>query len=573
MNDNGNRDGKKPGRKPGGRSGARRDGNGPNKKGGPRRGGGGGPKRKGGLKRDGPVRSAEPSGDGPRRDGPRRDGPRRDGPRRDGQDRDGPRREGGPKRRFKRMQRAEEKVLTPTRWIGRGEAIVEGQGKQILVWGGIPGEAGLSLVHFRGNYQDKARWLSAESPSPARRVPPCDKYDRCGGCPLMHLEPAAQQDARLSIARDLFKKHGLDLEMPTTVHPCPDGDENYRYVVKMACGRSDWGRPRLGAYERDSHKVLPIPNCRVATSPLRRAMGTVTHHILENGILPYDAKEDTGILRHVIIRESRLTSEMLVTLVCARRPRDVADLAEEIIRGLSMVVGVHMHINSEPGNAIFNAEDGAVRTVTISGKPTIDDEIAGVRMRFGPTDFFQANPATAEVIVRDVLELSADLADRPVIDLYCGVGTFALPMAGRHPWVGGIEYSGGAVERAKANAQLLKVKAEFLAGPVAEMVPQWASRVSDSAPVVVLDPARKGIEPEAFDPIESLKPSRMFYVSCNPAALARDLAEWTKRGWTVDTLRAYDMFPQTSHLEMLAVLSPSEAPVAKKGGPRRRIVR
>jgi 23S rRNA (uracil1939-C5)-methyltransferase len=633
MNDNGNRDGKKPGRKPGGRSGAQRDGNGPNKKGGPQRGGGGGPKRTGGPgrdgprrdgpRRDGPVRSAGPNRDGPNRDGPRRDGPNRDGPRRDGPNRDGPRRDGpvrsagpnrdgpnrdgprrdgpnrdgprrdgprhdgprrdgprrdgsgrdGPPRRPKRIQKAEEKVLTPTRWFGRGEAIVEGQGKQILVWGGIPGEAGRALVHFRGNYQDKARWLSAENPSPIRRVPPCDKYDRCGGCPLMHLEPAAQQDARLSIARDLFQKNGLDLEMPTEVQPCPDGDENYRYVVKMACGRSDWGRPRLGAYERDSHKVLPIPNCRVATSALRRAMGTVTHQILENGIPPYDTKEDTGVLRHVIIRESRLTSEMLVTLVCARRPRDIADLAEEIIQSLSMVVGVHMHINSEPGNAIFNAEDGAVRTVTITGKATIDDEIAGVRMRFGPTDFFQANPATAEVIVRDVLELSADLADRPVIDLYCGVGTFALPMAGRHPWVGGIEYSAGAVDRAKANAQLLKVRAEFLAGPVAEMVPQWASRVSDSAPVVVLDPARKGIEAEAFDPIESLKAARMFYVSCNPAALARDLAEWIKRGWTVDTLRAYDMFPQTSHLEMLAVLSPPIAPVAKKGGPRRRIVR
>ena len=91
--------------------------------------------------------------------------------------------------------------------------------------------------------------------------------------------------------------------------------------------------------------------------------------------------------------------------------------------------------------------------------------------------------------------------------------------------------------------------------------------------MVVLDPARKGIEEEAFDPIESLRPARMFYVSCNPAALARDLAEWTRRGWTVDTLRAYDMFPQTAHLEMLAVLSPAQAPTRERGGPRRRIVR
>jgi len=451
--------------------------------------------------------------------------------------------------------------------------VVEGKGKPVVVWGGIPGEAGLVKIHHSGHNQAKARWLSSETPDAHRRVPPCDKYDRCGSCPMMHLDSKGQDDARLSIVADLFAKNGLDLEVPSTVVPCPDGPENYRHVVKMACGRSDWGRPRLGAYERDSHKVLPIPNCRVATSALRRAMGSVTHHIIESGLPPYDTKEEKGILRHVLIRESRLTGEMLVTLVCARRPRDIKDLADEIIQNLSLVVGVHMHINSEPGNAIFNTEDGAIRTVTINGSPTIDDSIAGVKMRFGPTDFFQVNPSTAEVIVADVMELTADLADRPVVDLYCGVGTFALPMAQRHPWVGGIEYSAGAVERAKTNAQLLKVKAEFLAGPVAEMVPQWASRVRDSAPVVVLDPARKGLEEEAFDPIESLKPARIMYVSCNPAALARDLAEWVRRGWTVDALRAYDMFPQTAHLEMLAVLSPAVAPVAKKDGPRRRIVR
>lgn len=302
-------------------------------------------------------------------------------------------------------------------------------------------------------------------------------------------------------------------------------------------------------------------------------MGTITHQILESGVPPYEAEEERGVLRHVLIRESRLTGEMLVTLVCARRPRDAPDLADAIMQNLSLVVGVHMHINSDPSNAIFNAEEGAIRTVTLTGRPTIDDEIAGVRLRFGPTDFFQVNPSTAELIVNDVMDLTADLADRPVVDLYCGVGTFSLPMAKRHPWVGGIEYSAGAVERAKANAQLLKLKAEFIAGPVAEKVPQWASRVSDSAPVVVLDPARRGLEEEAFDPIESLNPARMLYVSCNPAALARDLAEWTKRGWTVDEVRAYDMFPQTAHLEMLAVLSPPVAPVAKSGGPRRRIVR
>ncbi len=389
----------------------------------------------------------------------------------------------------------------------------------------------------------------------------------------MHLEPEAQDDARLSIVADLFSQHGLRAPVPTEVIASPDGVENYRYVVKMACGRSDWGRPRLGAYERDSHKILPIPNCRVATSALRRAMGTVTHHILESGMPPYDAKEDKGVLRHVIIRESRLSGKMLVTLVCARRPRDAKDLADEIAQSLSTVAGVHLHINAYPGNNIFHVEDGRIGTVNLTGESTVEDEIAGMRMRFGPADFFQANPGTADLIVRDVLALSEDLADRPVVDLYSGVGTFSLPLAARHPWVGGVEFAVVAVERARENAARVKVPAEFFAGTVAERVQDLIPRVSSSAPVVVLDPARKGIEDEAFDPIERLRPARMLYVSCNPAALARDLAEWTKRGWTVDEVRAYDMFPQTAHLEMLAVLSPAVVPTPERGGPRRRLVR
>ena len=447
------------------------------------------------------------------------------------------------------------------------------RGRPTVVWGGIPGEAGRVHIHHRGQNQDKGRWLSATEPHPSRREPPCDEYNRCGGCPLMHLNPAAQTDARLAIVADLFRWHGVQVPIPDTVVGSPDGDENYRHVVKMACGRSDWGRPRLGAYERDSHKILPIPNCRVATSALRRAMGTVTHHILESGIPPYDEKEDKGVLRHVLIRESRLTGKMLITLVCARRPRDAKDVADSIAQNLATVAGVHLHINAYPGNNIFYVEEGRIGTVNLTGENTIEDEIAGVRMRFGAADFFQANPATAGLIVQDVLELSADLADRPVVDLYSGVGTFSLPLAKRNPWVGGIEFAVAAVERAKANASMAKVPAEFFAGAVADRAKDLAQRVSDSAPMVVLDPARKGIEEEAFDPIESLKPARLFYVSCNPAALARDLAEWVNRGWTVDTLRAYDMFPQTAHLEMLAVLSPAEAPTRKKGGPRRRIVR
>jgi len=371
----------------------------------------------------------------------------------------------------------------------------------------------------------------------------------------------------------LFAQNNVDVALPLTVIDSPDGVENYRHVIKMAAGRSDWNRTRLGAYERDSHKVLPIPNCRVATSSLRRAMGTITHHVVDRDIEPWDEQTERGVLRHVVVRQSRLTDQLMVTLVVGRRPKVLNDLAMDIAQSIPEVVGVHLHVNGEPGNAIFNVRDGVIHTRPLEGKRTIEDEIGGVRMRVGPGDFFQANPAMANRIVDDVVALTADLRDRPVVDLYSGVGAIALPLAKHHPWVGGIEVSGGAVDRARESAATARLSAEFLAGTVEERLPEFISRVKDSAPVVILDPARRGLEPEVFDPIEALRAARMIYVSCNPASLARDLAEWIKRGWTVGDLRAYDMFPQTGHVEMLAVLNPPENPVPKKGGPRRRIVR
>jgi 23S rRNA (uracil1939-C5)-methyltransferase len=473
----------------------------------------------------------------------------------------------------KKYDKTPEIVLTPSRWVGRGEALVETEFRPLLVWGGIPGEPGRVHVYHRGQNLDRGRWVGSDEPSDTRRAPPCDKYDRCGGCPLMHLEPAAQQDARLNMVARLFAEHKVNVALPLEVVASPDGDENYRYVVKMAAGWSDWQRTRLGAYERDSHKVLPIPNCRVATSSLRRAMGTITHHVVENNIEPWDEETERGVLRHVVIRQSRLTRELMVTLVVGRRPKVLHDLATDIAHSIAEVAGVHIHVNGEPGNAIYHVSDGVIRTRPLEGKRTIEDEIAGVKMRIGPGDFFQANPATADLIVRDVISLTEDLRDRPVVDLYCGVGAIALPMAKHHPWVGGIEVSGGAVDRARESASIAKLSAEFLAGTVEERLPEMIARVKDAAPVVILDPARRGLEPEVFDPIESMNPSRMIYVSCNPASLARDLAEWIKRGWTVGDLRAYDMFPQTGHVEMLAVLNPPSVPVPKKGGPRRRFVR
>ena len=467
-----------------------------------------------------------------------------------------------------------ETVVTPDEWMTRGETRVRGDRKSLIVWSGIPGEPAKVKIYGRGQHQDRARFLApAGKPDPKRRKPPCDKYDRCGGCPIMHLKPKAQSDVRLEIVRGLFADRGLADFAPTEVIGSPDGEMGYRHVSKMVVGKSDWGRTRMGAYGRDSHDIIPIPKCPVITPQLREASNAVAHHVIDLDIFPYEENTGRGVLRYVVMRQSRVNNEILITLVTARRPRILSELAERLTSSVPEIVGVHVHVNSEPGNAIYDVGEEGIGSLRLEGKLAIEEKLAGVRLQVGPGDFFQANPATADRMVSDVVELLAEDRDRPVVDLYSGVGAFTLALAKHHGWGIGIEGVASAVRRARENAQLNHIKAEFLAGPVESHLYDLTKRLKGAAPVVVMDPSRRGLDEEVIDSVIELKPARAVYVSCNPASLARDLVGFLGAGWSIAGIKAYDMFPQTSHLELVVDLRPASKPKATRGGPRRRIVR
>jgi 23S rRNA (uracil1939-C5)-methyltransferase len=203
----------------------------------------------------------------------------------------------------------------------------------------------------------------------------------------------------------------------------------------------------------------------------------------------------------------------------------------------------------------------------------LEEELAGVRLQVGPGDFFQTNPGVADRIARDLVELLAPFRDRPVLDLYCGVGGFTLALAQSHGWAYGAEVVEGAIARARENARLNHLPAEFGVGRVAEIVPELARRTAGQGPVVVVDPARRGLEEGVIESVLSLQPAAVAYLSCNPRALARDLALFTARGWSLSHIAAYDMFPQTAHLETLVMLLPPSPPEVTRRAPRRRVVR
>jgi 23S rRNA (uracil1939-C5)-methyltransferase len=464
--------------------------------------------------------------------------------------------------------------VTPQRWLAKGEAVVIEPGlRPLVVWGGIPGEKARVRLGHRGLHQAHGEWVSSPKPDPHRVEPPCERYTPCGGCALMHLDAAGQARAREHLVRVALDEAGLG-EVPVgALVPSPGGLAGYRHVIKVGFGRSDTGRIRVGAWGRNTREIVPIPACHAAAPVLRKTMVSLAHHTITLGVEPYE--RGRGVLRAAVLRASRTTGEVLVTLVAARRDRQLEELAEELARGVPEISGIWLHLNDGEGNAIFSRDDqGVVGVLPVVGREWIEEKLDGVTYRIGPGDFFQTNPGVAEVLYKDVLDRLELKEGEAVVDLYCGVGGIALQAARRTGFALGIEEVEGAVNRAREAARLNRLTAEFVSGPVLACLPEITPRFAGTGPKVVVDPARRGLEPGVLDALLALGPSRLAYVSCNPKAMGRDLAELAQQGWRIGEVVPYDMFPNTPHVECVAIATPpagAEAP--SRRAPKRQLVR
>jgi len=392
---------------------------------------------------------------------------------------------------------------------------------------------------------------------------------------MMHLTPMGQRAARVELVMDALLEHGLE-EVPVgDWHDGPDGFEDYRHVVKLGFGRSDQGRVRVGAWARHTAGIVPIPACNVAHPTLRKTMNALAYHTIEMDIWPWEAASERGCLKAAVLRVSRTTGEVMITLVVGANNKRLRELAEAVAGQVAEVAGVWVHFNGEPGNAIFvRDEEGTVGVSALTGKSTITERLGDVEYDIGPGDFFQTNPGVAEQLYKRVITALELEEGVPVIDLYSGVGGIALQAAKVTGWALGVESVNGAVLRAREAARRQHIPAQFQTAMVVEVLPDLARRHAEGRPVVTVNPARRGLEEGVIDGILALKPRRIAYVSCNPRALARDLVAFREAGFSVGPLELFDMFPNTQHVEVLAVLTaPDVLTMSAERAPRRRRVR
>jgi 23S rRNA (uracil1939-C5)-methyltransferase len=376
----------------------------------------------------------------------------------------------------------------------------------------------------------------------------CRHLGTCGGClpaPASYDEQLARKRRRLA---DLL---GVDVP-PLLPSPRLVG---FRQKAAFVFGSAPRGAALvMGHYAARSHRVVAADECPVHGDRANRMAFALRDRLVRAGVRAADAPG--GVLRHLIVRTTEDDSEAVAMLVVSRNDKALRAPVRSLLASADAPDGFFININTRPGPLMVGAE-----TIRIAGRSHVRERdfaasrgVAGVDFLISPDAFFQTNVGAARLLVQLVLE-SLERCSR-VLDLYCGSGLFALPLARRGVDVTAVEENRTAIADLKANARLNRIGPATvtpIAGRVEDVIRRLGRQPWDA---VVLDPPRDGGAPGVLPAIfEGIQPPRAVYVSCNPDVLAGDLRSILTAGYEVDRLEAVDMFPHTDHIETVVTLS------------------
>lgn len=381
---------------------------------------------------------------------------------------------------------------------------------------------------------------------------PCPHFPACHGCPFVqfpYLQQLEKKRALVFAALAPFPALTA-LEIPALV-PSPR-QFGYRTRIKLAVRRVR-GKPLIGLYVPETHQVTDASSCPVHPRPVNAIVHFLKEAIETLNIPPYDEERDTGLLRYLDIRYSMWSHQALLTLVTRNMHFPQArDLLRDLEENFPFLAGVIQNVHDKPGNVIWGERFHPLR-----GRDTLLEKIGPLRLSIPVSAFAQANPPVARKLYELVFHWAKLKGDEIALDLYCGIGPIALYLAGGAKLVIGIDDNPGAVNVAKENARRNGYNnSRFFAGDAAEKLKETVANLGH-IDVIVVNPPRKGLSPEAFAAVVAVQAPRLIYVSCEPETLARDLDRFCQSGYTVQRLQSFDMFPQTTKIETVVLLTTS----------------
>ncbi|WP_460325068.1 23S rRNA (uracil(1939)-C(5))-methyltransferase RlmD [Paenibacillus sp. YSY-4.3] len=453
-----------------------------------------------------------------------------------------------------------------------GEGVGRADGYTLFVAGALPGEKVLVKVLKTKKQYGYAKLLELRESSPDRVAPPCGIYDKCGGCQLQHLSYAGQLAWKRQHVVDALERIGkLRVASEGDAGAVLGGDGanegaalggvvvlptlgmaepwRYRNKAQVPIGVTDGGLVG-GFYARGSHRIVDMETCLIQHEHNDDVVTRVKAIGRELGITAYNEETGRGLLRHVVVKKAFRTGEMMLVLVTNGQDIPHVEAWVGLIREqLPQVVSICQNINTKQTNVIFGDE-----TRVLWGRDVIYDYIGDVQFAISARSFYQVNPVQTEVLYSKTVEYAGLTGRETVIDAYCGIGTISLFLAQHAERVYGVEIVKEAIDDARSNAELNRMKhVTFEVGASEDVIPRWKEQGIE-ADVIVVDPPRKGCDPRLLETILEMKPERVVYVSCNPSTLARDLRILEDGGYRTVEVQPVDMFPHTVHVESVALL-------------------
>ena len=373
----------------------------------------------------------------------------------------------------------------------------------------------------------------------------CPYVKACGGCQKLLLPYEKQLQQKQSAVEKLMAPYGK-------CAPIIGMEEPYHYRNKAIATFAPAGKGKfiLGIYAKNSHRVIPVKDCLLQDESLNQVLESVAQAAMECRLPAYDEDRRSGLLRHVVLRSSKKTGEVLCTIVTSQPNFPGSNNFVKALRKRSpQVTSVVQNINPAKTSAVLSPY-----FKVLYGSGSIIDELCGLDFSISSRSFYQVNPEQTRKLYNKAIELAQLKGDEVVLDTYCGIGTIGLTAAAHCKQVLGVELNGDAVKDAIGNARRNHIKnARFVEDDATEFMVELASQ-GEQVDVVFMDPPRSGSTPEFLRAAAKMKPKTIVYISCDPNTQARDLVTITKLGYKVSAIQPVDLFPHTDHCENIVLL-------------------
>ena len=374
----------------------------------------------------------------------------------------------------------------------------------------------------------------------------CPLSSRCGGCDYANLPYSIE----LKLKRDYLKKLFFYIDVPEVI-PCRSV-EHYRDKVQAVIGERN-GRIVSGLYIKGTHHVIDLKDCRLEFEGASSILASVRSLMKSFSLAPYDEDRRTGDLRHVLLRHAHNRNEVMATLVFGSdRFRRKKEFAYALVQKHPEIKTVAWQLNDEKTSMVLS--DKAIRI--LYGDDYIEDEICTLRFRITPSSFFQINRSQTEVLYETAMRMASLRGNERVLDAYSGTGTIALIASGKAGRVVAVEENGAAVQIAKENARLNGIENVDFVSADASLFCKETAKKGVKFDAAFLDPPRSGCDERFLSSLIKMGPEKIVYISCNPETQARDIRYLKNFGsYYVRRIQGVDMFPRTSHVETVVLLS------------------